>query len=756
MKKILFILVFVLLICSCDSELFDSTFKEVRLKKLTGVYDSSEYDYVLQPPQNPVASRATSETGITISWNAVNKAEKYRIYRRISGEENFNPLMVDVDGTSYTDVNSDFSPLRTDVLYEYRVTSFSASKGESEMSESTFGSLLSVPSEVSASKGESKDFIRINWKSSTDVPYYRIYVSPSVVFDPITSLKATYYADKNAPYQTYKYYLGDEINTYAGVNLYVKVTSVSSNGTETQIEKSAYDVGYTFVEGAPDAPENLTADQGVSTDTSSHSIRLSWNDTGAVRYIIYRYSESLGQKQIFPFSETDTSELVIDGETGVVSYEDRYGKNDIVPGERYTYTVIPIGEIHEDEYTTREIQGLPATADAYLLSNPADISVSVQDNPTGYVISFDNVVGLDTEDDIENNSDWIYVIKVRSEEGTVTERIISPSNYAEPVRYVFETDEKQNYYFSVSVRNSYTQTDFTEEYVCKAPSKVRNFNASRNVYISNTHANSNGVYPVKLTWSNDPGVKKYVISRYKKGMPETESVIAEVDRSSNSYLDENIHSKPGEVYCYSIYATDALDRVGTKLSGSDISEGYGVLTESEFVRLWTQYCLKPFVYFNNLSESAVTDNGVVNLKEYWKNSEIAVKVDKGNASSISTQMDALTGGSYIYQNTNYFHGNHTTGFGRLGYSADTEGIGGQIYFTYEDFGEVAWMYCNGSYEMHVNASGDGTVKTSGLNISGMYPAKILLDFVSVKSKGFSGDYVVVFEDGRGGVSVHSL
>ena len=81
-----------------------------------------------------------------------------------------------------------------------------------------------------------------------------------------------------------------------------------------------------------------------------------------------------------------------------------------------------------------------------------------------------------------------------------------------------------------------------------------------------------------------------------------------------------------------------------------------------------------------------------------------------------------------------------------------EGAGGAIYFTYSSFGENENLLLDGSYEMHVNASGTGSASSStdGLDLKGMYEAHISLEKISVSKKAFVGSYVVkvTYSDGE--------
>ena len=99
-------------------------------------------------------------------------------------------------------------------------------------------------------------------------------------------------------------------------------------------------------------------------------------------------------------------------------------------------------------------------------------------------LEFSNIVGLETEEELINHSDWEYIVRIRHENGEINYQTIYPKIDTDKVSFLYETSDIQNVYFSVSVKNSFTQTDYTEEYICKAPSKIRNFSATQNTFIN--------------------------------------------------------------------------------------------------------------------------------------------------------------------------------------------------------------------------------------------------------------------------------
>ena len=81
-------------------------------------------------------------------------------------------------------------------------------------------------------------------------------------------------------------------------------------------------------------------------------------------------------------------------------------------------------------------------------------------------------------------------------------------------------------------------------------------------------------------------------------------------------------------------------------------------------------------------------------RSWWKNTEIAKKIEKGNSSSIGEQTEALGSASA----SDHYHG------GVVNYSAGLDGLtNADIIFTYTNFGENKNWVMNGHYRMDVHA-----------------------------------------------------
>ena len=198
--------------------------------------------------------------------------------------------------------------------------------------------------------------------------------------------------------------------------------------------------------------------------------------------------------------------------------------------------------------------------------------------------------------------------------------------------------------------------------------------------------------------------------------------------SGGAFTDET--TSPLVIYDYYIDTSDELGRTLGEIKHA--ADSYGAVTPDVYIDIFESVSLKPWD-----RQGYVPDE----YKTYWKKSKIATLVGYGNASDLGTQMKALDDA----EDSDHYRS------GKVTYSAAMEGVGGQIYFTYSKFGENANYYMTGNYEMHVNASGTGSASsnTNGFEVSGMYPGKVVLDKISVKSKNFAGTYVftINYKDG---------
>lgn len=753
MKSFVYISIALLSLASCSVDLYTSEFKEQE-EHTIDVDVSESFDGT-----NPVfvsASKGAYTDRIVVSWSSVPGADYYEIERAEEGSEDFVALTAHVYGkTSFADVADDANTLMAGKQYVYRVYARSNTKSAnfgSTVTASATGSMLAVPGNVDASN-EYTGYVMVKWDQVADAIGYKIYKQDSLS-DPDFRLAGSVSSGSQT---NFRY---DVPASETGDTIYFAVKAVGSNNVTTEL--SNYSFGNSLVPGAPSQPTNLTADQGKAVEYSPNKapIVLTWDKPGSGTddYIIYRSAPGQSEKQVYPYGSNDKSPKQEGSDKCV--FADTRGRNEIMPGVRYTYTVIPTGTMDG-----KQIKGSPAVIDAYLLSNPSDVKLSLQKEPAAYVVSFSQAVGLDTAEDRKDHADWSYIINMKTVNGAEdTLPPVVPGDYDDYISVAVpyntsEAADDQYTIFNVQVDNGTLKTNKTSDLTITRPGVPENFAVGQNRYEEDMKKkDTNGIYPVRLSWKKNSNIDHYEVTiTSADGSQDLGS--ATIVGSKASYDAVYPNAKVGEKYRYTIKAVDVLGREG---DASEPEIGYGALTGDKFIEVWSAYAFKPFLFVDSLPTSANTDyQAGFNLQNYWRNAEIGKKVEKGNSSSLSTQMDALTGGSYIYNYCHYGHGSHSgtpgneSSYGRMGYSASTEGIGGQIYFTYEDFGELSYMYTNGEYEMHVDASGTGSAKSGsgGFTVEGMYPAQISLGNITVKSKAFSGQYSVRMKDGQGTLKV---
>ncbi len=114
-----------------------------------------------------LTSAAAAANGIKIDWNAVEGAEGYDVYRRISGES--WAKIASIDTNTYTDTSS----LEDGVTYIYTVRAYNGSDRSYYVNTGIRTSYLSMPELVRVS--QSPDGLRLTWRSVDGTTGYYIY-----------------------------------------------------------------------------------------------------------------------------------------------------------------------------------------------------------------------------------------------------------------------------------------------------------------------------------------------------------------------------------------------------------------------------------------------------------------------------------------------------------------------------------------------------------------------------------------------------
>lgn len=225
-------------------------------------------------------SAIVSGSRIRVSWNSVSNANEYLVYW---SEDGYNyEYCVGVTSNTYI---YDFED---EVPYENNYYKVKASNnyGESPFSSSAYchytsgGGSTTPDAPTNVSANVSGTSVYVSWSYVSAASFYRIFRSStrSRSYSLIGTSSSTYYYDNNP--------LPDN---------YYKVTSVGSDGSESEMSSNAY-CHYSGGGGGgtvPSAPTGVTAENMGTTLVPN--VRISWNSVAnATSYKVYRSSTASG------------------------------------------------------------------------------------------------------------------------------------------------------------------------------------------------------------------------------------------------------------------------------------------------------------------------------------------------------------------------------------------------------------------------------------------------------------------------------
>ena len=241
----------------------------------------------------PVLKSATADvSGVTVTWNAVSGAKKYRLYRK-TGSEGWTGV-VDVTGTGYLDAS-----VVSGKSYTYTVKAWNGSTWSGYDAKGitvTASAVFSAPKLIGASAGASG--ITVTWNAVAGATKYRVYrKSGSGGWTGLADVTATGYVDASVTSGTSYTY-----------------TVKAWNGSTW----SSFDTkGVTATAAAVFSAPVL---KGASAGTNG--ITVTWNAvSGAKKYRLYRKTGSEGWTGVTDLTGT--------------SYTDA----SVTSGRSYTYTV---------------------------------------------------------------------------------------------------------------------------------------------------------------------------------------------------------------------------------------------------------------------------------------------------------------------------------------------------------------------------------------------------------------------------------
>jgi len=175
--------------------------------------DDDNGDEDTTAPAAPSGLTADADNAlVTLSWDAVDDADTYSVYRATSPTDSTSgsPLDTDVTETSFADESPD-----NGTTYYYRVTATDEAGNESDGSGEVQSTPFTAPAELTGSSGNSE--IELDWSAATGVASYSVYRSTNSTDgaegDPLTTgVSQAAYTDTTAENGTKYYYRVTSVN----------------------------------------------------------------------------------------------------------------------------------------------------------------------------------------------------------------------------------------------------------------------------------------------------------------------------------------------------------------------------------------------------------------------------------------------------------------------------------------------------------------------------------------------------------------
>ena len=247
-----------------------------------------------------------------------------------------------------------------------------------------------------------------------------------------------------------------------------------------------------------------------------------------------------------------------------------------------------------------------------------------------------------------------------------------------------------------------------------APYAVKNAEASKHAYIEGYTVtgkeNSNGVYPLKLTWEEPDGGAEGGYYIYRSTKPASGfKKITDDPIEETSYIDEtNTTAKPGVYYYYKVLSLNSLKQGANY---SDPTIGYGALTHDQYMREYNKTIKKSHTKFTLMHKSSTNALG---------------------SESISGEIS-----------------------GSASYKASMSGLGARIIMYYDNYVDFYinndeslgyYFVCTGNTNTSASMDASGTMDGT-VTCTGMYPGTVNYDNIKIKGGDAGGGAYVITPEG---------
>ncbi|MDE5898595.1 MAG: hypothetical protein K2H09_04955 [Treponemataceae bacterium] len=670
----------------------------------------------LAAPAELFASQGLYAGKISLTWKEVPGATSYKIWRIVKTDnempdtEEFTDLLKEVYGSVAYEDTILLNPTATSAeygnFYFYCVTAENVSSNlVSAYSSPAAGWLMPAPKNVEAEKGESTESVTITWSPVPGANSYTVWRttnSAGYSMAKIATVPSNHTAYKNIM-----------LTNEQGTEFYYQIAAqIGANSSAP----SSLAMGYSLMDGAPQAVKNVRVVNGIGTDKTR--LTVEWDegapasDEGTITYSVYRTS-----------SEDSAYLLVAEKiKADVPTFTDRPDKTGV-----YYYYFIQVVEAKPDELGEGTVElkssfsksGPTSDSPAFgcLLSPPSSVECEDAEAEDMSKLKWTPAIGSEVEGvefkyriyGSENKSSWqlLESAEPSQEGGTFV---------CEVPRHTFYMIRTYNPAAGIESVNSGMASP--------SPNAPTNVRASKTEDLTTYPPNKYGVYPVKITWTPPAGddISYYV---YRSTKPDSAFIkLTSKPIQETEYIDINTAAKAGTYYYYKVVSLNSLEQ-GSK--GNDPANdpnndarGYGALTAEQWFR----------EYDKNITSSQAK----LSLMHKPNN------LDKVGSETINGAIS-----------------------GTLGYTASVQGLSARIIMPYKNYADFyipgttePIFILNGNTNTTSNISANGTMDGT-VACTGMYPGEVKYDYVQVKGGAAGGGYYpVTTKDLEGNVIFDSI
>ena len=288
-----------------------------------------------------VKAKASGDKQITITWNAVEGATQYNVYRYRGSDKQYHYIgttrTTDEHPTQYVDTG-----LNAGTNYHYKVVAAYKDATTTVVSEKSADASAkaiaapAAPKNVTAKASGDKQ-ITISWSKVTGATQYNVYRYNGTKKEYV--YKGTTKATAEKPTE----YVDSGLN--AGTNYYYKVVAVIKDDNGTVVSAKSASAHAKAIK-APAAPTNVKAKA-----SGDKAITVTWTAVaGATQYNVYRYNSTT---QSYVYKGTTKSDAEKPTE---------YVDSGLTANTNYTYKVVAV--IKDDNGTVVSAKSASATAKA--------------------------------------------------------------------------------------------------------------------------------------------------------------------------------------------------------------------------------------------------------------------------------------------------------------------------------------------------------------------------------------------------------